>query len=79
MIRVASQLKELIGARAATLKAKIQVQEEMLRAVCPDDDAAMLELQNFKKQFDSYDSAYGEDGESSNPDAQVFLSQVQQT
>ena len=47
MIRVATQLKELIGARAATLKAKIQVQEEMIAKVCPDDDAASLELQDF--------------------------------
>ena len=69
MIRVASQLKELIGARAAAMQAKVQVQEELLRAVCPDDHAAELELREYKKAFEQFDAAYGEAEENSNQDA----------
>ena len=77
MIRVASQLKELIGARAAAMQAKVQVQEELLRAVCTGDDAAQLELGDYKRAQDQFVAAYGEPEESRNPDAQVFLSQIQ--
>ena len=77
MIRVTAQLKELIGARAAAMQAKVQVQEELLRGVCTGDDAAQLELRDYKRAQDQFAAAYGEPDENKHPDAEVFLSQIQ--
>jgi len=77
VIRVAAQLKELIGARAAAMTAKAQVQEELLRGVCTNDDAAQMELRDYKRAQDQFVAAYGEADENKHPDAQVFLSQIQ--
>ena len=62
------------------MRSKVQVQEEMIQKVCANDDTvAEAELRDFKLSLDAYDSAFGQDGEEPSGDAQVFVSQVQQT
>ena len=47
VVRAASQLKQLIGARAAVMRAKVQVQQEMIQKVCSDDEVAEQDLREF--------------------------------
>ena len=61
------------------MRAKIQVQEEMLRGVDSNDAASQAELTEYKNSLAQYESAYGEESEETSSDAQVFISQVQQT
>lgn len=57
----ANTLKQLIGARAWVLMAKVHLLEEYVNKVGKDDSAAKVELRESRIERDQYASTYGDD------------------
>jgi hypothetical protein len=72
----ANQLRQLIGARAWILMAKVAVLEELTGKVARDDAATKVELRESRIARDAFARAYGADCSQVTGDAKIFKEQV---
>lgn len=68
----ANQIRQLIGARAAVMQAKVELLEHMISHMFKDDHAAIEDLRESKILRDEYTNAYGEDVSEVTGDAKIF-------
>jgi len=72
----ANSLKQLIGARAWILMARVHLLEEFVDKVGKNDSAAKAELRETRTERDAYANAYGGDCSTVTGDAKIFKEQV---
>ena len=72
----ANSLKQLIGARAWILMARVQLLEEFVDKVGKSDSAAKAELRETRIERDAHASAFDGDCSTVTGDAKIFKEQV---
>ena len=73
----ANSLKQLIGARAWILMARVHLLEEFVDKVGKNDSAAKAELRETRTERDAYANAFGGDCSTVTGDAKIFKEQVE--
>jgi len=76
LVGQANTLKQLIGARAWILMARVQLLEEFVDKIGKTDSAAKAELRQTITERDAYANAYNGDCSSVTGDAKIFKEQV---
>ena len=72
----ANSLKQLIGARAWILMARVHLLEEFVDKVGKNDSAAKAELRETRTESDAHANAFGGDCSTVTGDAKIFKEQV---
>lgn len=72
----ANSLKQLIGARAWILMARVHLLEEFVDKLGKNDSAAKAELRETRTERDTYANAFGGDCSTVTGDAKIFKEQV---
>lgn len=73
----ANSLKQLIGARAWILMARVHLLEEFVDKVGKNDSAAKAELRETRTERDAHANAFGGDCSTVTGDAKIFKEQVE--